>query len=126
MIRIVLGIALRHQKAVVATTATRIFAANRRSSLVDGAAALHGIEEVAGFAEMYVGFAAHGVRLIAVYFGKFLARLLKTQSEMIGQPLHVMLLERDHRVGTAVARNISQSAGMPRSSRLKSPHRAYD
>jgi len=92
VIGVFLGIAFRHQEAVVAAAAARIFPADGGPRLIDGAAALFGIEEAADLAEMGVGLAAHGIGLVAIDLGKFLARGLEAQPEMAGKPLEAMAL----------------------------------
>src|ERR1043165_3012107 len=86
MVGIFLGIPFRHQEAVIAAAAARIFAADGGASAVNRAAALGGVEEAADLAEMPVGLAAHGIGLFAIHLGEFLARCLESQAEMIGQP----------------------------------------
>ena len=41
---------------------------------------------------MLVGLAPHGIGLVAIHLGEFLARLLKAQPEMVGQPLTSFLV----------------------------------
>src|SRR5438128_1136054 len=104
MVGIFLGIPLRHQEAVIAAAATGIIAADGGPGGVDGAAALVGVEEAADLAEMPVGLAPHGIGLLAVHLGELRARRLEAEAEMVGQPLHVALLQRDKGIGAAIAR----------------------
>src|SRR6202012_4747077 len=94
-----------------AAAAARIFAADGGPGLVDGAAALVGVEEAADLAEMHIGLAAHGIGLVAVHLGEFAARGLEAQPEVIGQPLHITLLERDQGIGAAIARTLRTVIG---------------
>ena len=104
MVGVFLGIPLRHQERVIAATPAWILPADGGAGGIDRAAPLIGIEEAANLAEMVVGLAAHGIGLVAVDLGELLSRGFKVQAEVIGQPLHITLLERDQRIGTAIAR----------------------
>src|SRR5689334_12966922 len=103
MIGVLLGIPLRHQEAVIAAATAGIFTADGGAGSVNRAAALGGVKETADLAEMLVRLAPHGIRLLAIHFGEFLARRLETEAEMVGQPLHIAFLEGDQGIGAAIA-----------------------
>src|SRR5471032_2106902 len=111
VIGVFLRTALRHQEAVIAAAAARIVPADGGAGFVDGAASLLDIEEAAGLAEMRVSLAPHGIGLFAIHLGELRGRGLKAQAEMIGQPLHVALLQGDQGVGTAIARTLRTIIG---------------
>src|ERR1700761_6259657 len=111
VILVFLGIALRHQEAVVAAATARIFAADGGARFIYGAAALLGVEEAADFPEMLVGLAAHGIGLFGIDLSELLARGRKGQAEIVRQPLHIALLERDQGIGTAIARTLCTIIG---------------
>src|SRR5258706_15453855 len=104
VIGVFLGVPLRHQESVIAASPARIFAADGGAGGVYRAAALIGVEEPADLAEMGVSLAPHGIGLFAVHLGELLARRLEAEAEMVGQPLHIALLERDQGIGAAIAR----------------------
>ena len=104
MLRIFLGIALRHQETVIAAAPTRIFPTDGGPRCIDGAASLYDVEETAGLAEMRISLAPHRIGLIAVHFGEFFPCLFKAEAEMISQALDVALFERDHWIRAAIAR----------------------
>ena len=102
------GVALRFpfrgQEVVIAATfVPRIRAADFRPRLIDGAAALVGVEKAANAAEMLIGLAAHGIGLVPVHFGKFDAGGLKAQPEMLGKALHIAAVQGDYGIGTAIS-----------------------
>ena len=100
-----LRIALGAQEIIIAAAfAAGIFAADGRPGRIDGAAARLGIEEAADAAIMLIRLAAHGIGLVAIHLGEFLARFLEAQPEMVGQALHIFLDEGDDRIGAAIAR----------------------
>src|SRR5580658_1716553 len=93
-----------HQETVIAAVIVAgIGAADLRPRRVDRAAPQFGVEEATDLAEMLVRLAPHGELLVAVDLGELLARLREAETEMLGQPRHVALVERDDRIGTAIA-----------------------
>jgi hypothetical protein len=42
----------------------------------------------------------------AIHLGEFLAGGFEAEAEMLGQPLHVTLVERDQGIGAAIARTL--------------------
>jgi hypothetical protein len=100
---IFLSAAFGCKEIVVAAATTRIIPADRWSRLIDRAAALLRIEEVANFAEMNISLAPHRERFIAVALGEFAARGRKVDVEVIRQPLHIALRQWDDGIGTTVA-----------------------
>ncbi len=100
---ILLRTPLEGQEVVVAAAASRIASAGGGPRLVDGAPALFRIEEAAGAAEVRIGLAAHGIFVAPALDRELGLCFLEAQAEMLGEPLHVALIERDERVAAAVA-----------------------
>ena len=98
MVRIFLCAALVRQEIVIATASNWIIAADRRPCLIDGAAALFGVEEAADAAEMVVGLAAH-LEFAAVLFVAVGDELgfgfAEGQLEVFGKPLEIAPCHRD-------------------------------
>src|SRR5262249_40054977 len=67
------------------------------------AAPLLGVEEAADAAEVLILLAAHRVLVAPTLDRELLLRLLEAQVEVLRQPLHVALGERDQRIRAAVA-----------------------
>src|SRR5471032_2511117 len=100
---IFLRIALGAQEVVIAAAfAAGIFAADGGAGGIDGAAARLGVKEAADAAIMLIRLAPHGIGLVAIHLGEFAPRLFKAQPEMIGQALHVFLVEGDDGIGTTI------------------------
>src|SRR5262249_14138104 len=101
---IVLRPALEREEIVVATAAVAgIAAAGGGARRIYGAAALLGVEEAAEAAEGLILLAAHGVFVSPALGGEFCLCLPEAQIELLREPLHVALGERDQRIGAAVA-----------------------
>jgi hypothetical protein len=52
---------------------------------------------------MGVGLAPHGICLVAVALGEFAARSRKVEVEVICQPLHITLRQRNDGIGATIA-----------------------
>src|SRR4051812_34039904 len=103
MVGVFLAIAFMLQEAVIAAgRAAGILAADGRPGGIDAAAARLGIEELANLAEMLIGLAPHGIGLLGIDLGIFFTGFLEGKTEMVGQPLNVLLGQGDQRVGTAI------------------------
>src|SRR5260221_14409311 len=87
----------------MAAASAREVAAQRGARLVHAAAALLGVEEAADTAKQLVGLAPHGILVAPALDRELDLRLREGQVEMPRQPLHIALVERDERVGAAVA-----------------------
>jgi len=96
---VVLAAALVHQEIIIAAAAVaRIFAAGARASVIDRAAALFRIEELADAPVMLVALAAHQI-FVAVTFARVaLLRRIERDLEIFREAFHVALIERDHRI----------------------------
>src|SRR6185437_2720891 len=104
-VRVFLRAALEGKEIVIAAArGARIEPANGGPRLVDRALALLGIEEPADAAEMGIGLAAHEIFVAPLHCGELLARLGEAEAEMLGQALHVTLVELDQGIGTAISR----------------------
>lgn len=87
--------AFERQEVIVTAAAAGITTAYRGSGLIDGAAPLFGIEELANPAEVLIGLPPHRILLTIAGGGILLLRLRKADTEMLCQPLHIPLLQRD-------------------------------
>ena len=103
-LRVVLHLALVHQKIVIPAAAlfARVVAAVGGSRLINCAAAFFGIEELADAAEVRVLLAPHDVLAPVSRAREFFLRLLKRHVVMLGETLHVRLVQRNQRVRTAI------------------------
>jgi hypothetical protein len=96
---VVLAAALVHQKIIVAAAAVAgIFAAGVRAGLVDRAAPLLRIEELADAPIMFVALAAHQIFVAVAFARETLLRRVERQLEILGEAFDVALVERDDRI----------------------------
>ena len=100
------GAFVAQEVEIAAAFAAGIFAADGGAGFIDGATPGLGVEEAANAAIMLIRLAPHGIGLVAVHFGKFLPRVFEAEAEMLGQPGHIFLDERDDGIGTAVTRTL--------------------
>jgi hypothetical protein len=104
---VLLAAALVHQEVIIsATSSAWIFAAGGGAGVINRAAAFFGVEELADAAEVFVALAAHD-GFVAVGFARVaLGRGFDRHLEVLGEALHVALIERDDRIRAAVARAV--------------------
>src|SRR5215216_185048 len=101
---VVLGVAFEAQEIVIAARRDAgIFAAHRGPCLVDRAAALLDIEELADPAEVFVLLAAHDALIAVGGLQIFLLEGFGREAEMLREPDDIALGDDDRRIGTAVA-----------------------
>jgi len=103
-ILVFLQAALKLQELVIAAApGFRIAAAGRRPRVVDRTVPLLDIKELADMAEMRIGLAPHRVLLVLAPDRVALLGLAKTEAEILGEALHIALVELDDRIGAAIA-----------------------
>jgi hypothetical protein len=104
---VLLAAALVHEEVIISAAAGAwIFAAGGGAGVINRAAAFFGVEELADAAEVFVALAAHD-RFVAVGFARVsLGRGFYRHLEVLGEALHVALIERDDRIRAAVARAV--------------------
>lgn len=96
---VVLAAPLMHQKIIVAAAAvSRIFTAGARASMIDRAAALFRIEELADAPVMLVALAAHQIFVAVTLARVALLRRIERDLEIFREAFDVALIERDHRI----------------------------
>ena len=102
---VVLAAALVHQKIIVAAAAVAgIFAAGGGARMVDRAAPLFRVEELADAAVVFIALAAHQIFMAVAFAREALLRRVERQLEILGEAFDVALVERDDRIRAAVAR----------------------
>jgi hypothetical protein len=101
---VVLGIALEAQEIIIAAARhAGIFAAHRGPCLVDRAAPLLDIEELADPAVVFVLLASHDALIAVSGLQIFLLEGLEREAEILRQPDDIALRDDDRGIGTAVA-----------------------
>src|SRR5262245_3947030 len=100
---VLLGAPLEGQEVVVAAASAGEAATERRARLVDRAAALLGVEEAAHAPEDLVRLAPHGVLAAPALDRELGLGLAEGDPKVLGQPFHIALVERDQRIGAAIA-----------------------
>jgi hypothetical protein len=102
---ILLSPALKAQKVVVAATAAAWKGpANARPGLVDCASALFRVEEATDPAKNRILLAPHRILPPVLLLGESAPGVLQGKTMMLSESLHIALIERDQRIGAAVAR----------------------
>src|SRR5262245_18576243 len=98
-----LGAPLEDEEVVIAAAAAGEAAAEGGARVVAGAAALLGVEEAADAAEDLARLAAHGVLAAPALDRELGLGVSEGDPEVLGEPLHIALVEGDQRIGAAVA-----------------------
>ena len=103
-LRILLRLAFESEEIPVATVVfAGEFAAGQRAGFVDGAAAVGGIKELADFAEVLVGLAAHHPPVALNCLEIFLLGLRERQAKMFGDAGGIAVFHFNDRIRTAIA-----------------------
>ena len=102
---VVLGAPLVHQKVVVTAAAVIawIIAAGGGTRLINRAAALFGIEELADPPEVLVAFPAHQILVAVAFARKALLRGGERDPEIFRKAFDIALRQRDDRIRAAVS-----------------------
>ena len=103
--RVVLRLALVHQKIIIAAAAlfTGIVAAGGGAGFIDRAAPRLGVKKLADAAEVFVGLAPHQKFVAVANAGEALFRGREAELVVLGEALDVTLVERDDGVRAAIA-----------------------